>query len=257
MIRENVLRSAEHRCQTCGMTETVAPLFCDEQWHYDEQHETATVAEFEVHCGYCYLGRHFGLAVDSNLSDIAFEQLCRVNRISMTQAQELYYEAVRVWGTRSKWKADVDVVLLSRYPQLQAVTDYNPNNESPMLERIIFDTSGWHLHERSNELVVWGKTGDILSVAVIPPAWHTFKRMEREYWLDYARNMAKPGGIVSLDSCTAADRPAIQIIYKRVAPDRSTTYRAFCATQASKTPGGLWASDHAGVAAQLVILKRD
>ena len=31
----------------------------------------------------------------------------------------------------------------------------------------------------------------------------------------------------------------------------------FGVTQASKTPGGLWASDHAGVAAQLVILKGD
>jgi hypothetical protein len=84
-----------------------------------------------------------------------------------------------------------------------------------MIERITFNTSGWHEHERSNEWVVWGKARDILSVAVIPPAWITFKRMEREYWLDYARKIAKPGGIVSVDSCTAADRPAIQIIYKR------------------------------------------
>ena len=39
--------------------------------------------------------------------------------------------------------------------------------------------------------------------------------MEREYWLKDAREMAKPGGIVSVDSCRAADHPAIQIIYKR------------------------------------------
>ena len=128
------------------------------------------------------------------MNDIALEQLCRVNRIRLMQAQELCDEAVRVWGQRKKWKADVDVVVLSRYPQLQAVIDYNPNNESPMLKRIAFDTSGWQLHERSNEWFVWGKAGDILSAAVIPPAWHTFKRMEREYWLHYARNMAKPGG---------------------------------------------------------------
>jgi len=39
--------------------------------------------------------------------------------------------------------------------------------------------------------------------------------MEREYWLQDARQMARPGGIVSVDGCTAATRPAIQIIYKR------------------------------------------
>ena len=84
-----------------------------------------------------------------------------------------------------------------------------------MIERITFNTSGWHEHERSKEWMVWGNAGDILSLAVVPSPWKTFKPMEREYWLKDAREMAKPGGIVSVDSCRAADHPAIQIIYKR------------------------------------------
>jgi hypothetical protein len=84
-----------------------------------------------------------------------------------------------------------------------------------MIERITFNTSGWHEHERSEEWLVWGNAGDILSLAVVPVPWKTFKPMEREYWLEDARQMATPGGIVSVDPCTAAAHPAIQIIYKR------------------------------------------
>jgi hypothetical protein len=84
-----------------------------------------------------------------------------------------------------------------------------------MIERITFNTSGWHEHERSEEWLVWGNAGDILSLAVVPAPWKTFKPMENEYWLEDARQMAKPGGIISLDSYTAAAHPAIQIIYKR------------------------------------------
>jgi len=86
-----------------------------------------------------------------------------------------------------------------------------------MIERITFNTSGWHEHgqEQSKDWVVWGNAGDILSLAVVPSPWRTFKPMEREYWLQDARQMARPGGIVSVDPRMAASRPAIEIIYKR------------------------------------------
>lgn len=93
-----------------------------------------------------------------------------------------------------------------------------------MVERISFDTSGWHEHEqeRAKDWVVWGNAGDILSLAVEPSPWKTFKPMEREYWLEEAREMAKPGGIVSVEPRVAASRPAIEIIYKRI---QGTGYR--------------------------------
>jgi hypothetical protein len=85
-----------------------------------------------------------------------------------------------------------------------------------MIERITFNTSGWHEHEqeRAKDWVVWGNAGDILSLAAVPSP-KTFKPMEREYWLQDARLMARPGGIVSVDRCVVASRPAIEIIYKR------------------------------------------
>ena len=70
-----------------------------------------------------------------------------------------------------------------------------------MIERITFDTSGWHEHveNREPERIVWGNAGDVLSLDVVPSPWKTFRPMEREKWLDDARTMAKPGGIVSVD----------------------------------------------------------
>jgi hypothetical protein len=85
-----------------------------------------------------------------------------------------------------------------------------------MIERITFNTSGWHEHEqeRAKDRVVWGNAGNILSLAAEPSPWKT-KPMERECWLQDARQMARPGGIVSVDPRVAASRPAIEIIYKR------------------------------------------
>lgn len=93
-----------------------------------------------------------------------------------------------------------------------------------MIERITFDTSGWHEHEeeRKKDWMVWGNAGDILSLAAEPWPWKTFKPMEREYWIQDARQMARPGGIVSVDPRKAASRPAIEIIYKRT---EGTGYR--------------------------------
>jgi hypothetical protein len=93
-----------------------------------------------------------------------------------------------------------------------------------MIERITFNTSGWHEHEkeRKKDWVVWGNAGDILSLAAEPSPWKTFKPMEREYWIADARQMARPGGIVSVDPRMAGHRPAIEIIYKRT---EGTGYR--------------------------------
>jgi hypothetical protein len=86
-----------------------------------------------------------------------------------------------------------------------------------MIERVTFDTSGWHEHEqdRKKDWMVWGNAGDILTLAAEPSPWKLFKPMEREYWIQDARQMAMPGGIVSVDPRLAASRPAIEIIYKR------------------------------------------
>jgi hypothetical protein len=49
--------------------------------------------------------------------------------------------------------------------------------------------------------------------------------MEREYWLQDARQMARPGGIVSVDPCVVASRPAIEIIYKTHRRDELQVHR--------------------------------
>ena len=98
------------------------------------------------------------------------------------------------------------------------IKDERVRNRS-MIESITFDLSGWHEHERERskekERIVWANACDILSLDVVPSPWKTFKPMERDRWLHDARQMAKPGGIVSVDSYTVDSRPAIQIIYKR------------------------------------------
>lgn len=87
-----------------------------------------------------------------------------------------------------------------------------------MIELVTFDTSGWRecKEERRTESIVWDNTaGEALSLDVAPVPWKRFQPMERERWLDDARRMAEPGGIVSVDPHVVGGKPAIQIIYKR------------------------------------------
>ena len=55
---------------------------------------------------------------------------------------------------------------------------------APMMERITFNTSGWHEHERSKQWVAWGNGGDVLSLTAYPPPGLVLEAMQREYWLD-------------------------------------------------------------------------
>jgi hypothetical protein len=74
-----------------------------------------------------------------------------------------------------------------RAKQVRALRRPAGQCDHAMIERITFNTSGWHEHERSEERVVWGNAGDILSLDVVPRPWQTFKPMERERWLTAAR----------------------------------------------------------------------
>ena len=82
-----------------------------------------------------------------------------------------------------------------------------------------FDMSGWQEVGRSSNDVLWRRdtvvgVQDALSLAILPPQDLPMV-FTREDWLPYARSIAKPGGIVSVDSCAVQTSPAIQIIYKR------------------------------------------
>lgn len=89
--------------------------------------------------------------------------------------------------------------------------------ESAILDELVnFDLSGWHEHERSRVSISWHNQADErLSLSLQPIRWGTWMIFEREYWLDFARKMSAPGGIVSVDPYNIQSRPAMQIIYKR------------------------------------------
>jgi hypothetical protein len=83
-------------------------------------------------------------------------------------------------------------------------------------ELVNFDLSGWHEHERSRDSIFWGNpAGEALSLSVVPSTEEPSKIFEREAWLDRARELAAPGGLVTVDPYEIHSRPAMQIIYKR------------------------------------------
>lgn len=86
-----------------------------------------------------------------------------------------------------------------------------------MLDKVSIDLTGWHKHEekRSPDSAFWrNEFGDVLSLS-FDQFWERDRLFDRDSWLHDVREMAKPGGIVSLEVFTIQSKPAVQFIYKR------------------------------------------
>ena len=110
-IRQDVLNAAKNSCEPCGVTPSPLdrdPLTCHERWHYDDKKRVATLIGFEIHCSACDSATHMGRAVRHGAGDLALKQLCKVNGISVSGANDLFEGAMARWKTRSgkKWVSE-------------------------------------------------------------------------------------------------------------------------------------------------------
>lgn len=120
-IRRDTLEGAGHRCSVCSASSP--PLICHEKWDYDDKNTTATLMGFVILCAACDAATHMGRAVQHGQSDIALKQLCRVNGITLAEANRLFLKVMTAWQGRSrkKWRVTVAKSLLKQYPQLKVV----------------------------------------------------------------------------------------------------------------------------------------
>jgi len=131
-IRSCEIDRAGHRCEVCE--ETTPPLYCHEQWHYDDRKARATLIGFRVICQDCNYAVHIGLAYNRGKGPEALAQLTRVNSISDLEANQMVERATATWEKRSRknWRLSVSPRLLRAFPQLRVLlgVDTRSNDSS-------------------------------------------------------------------------------------------------------------------------------
>ncbi len=130
-IRIAELSRAGHRCETC--TSSSVPLFCHEQWKYDDHKAITTLTGFHIACSDCNLALHMGIAHLRGEFDKALTQLCQVNKITEEEANRLFNNARAVWKRRSEkhWRVGVVPRLLVSYPQLKVLVGLDTRRTGP------------------------------------------------------------------------------------------------------------------------------
>ena len=132
-IRIAELNRAGHRCDTCGGTSK--PLYCREQWRYDDENAVATLSGFQIACIECNHVHHIGQTNMRVRFRNALTHFCRVSRITDEYAKHIFGKARAVWGERSRkdWRIAVTPSLLKLYPQLDVLVGIDTRDVGRLL----------------------------------------------------------------------------------------------------------------------------
>jgi hypothetical protein len=99
-IRGDVLERAGHRCQACR--EITPPLYCHEQWRYEDGKGKAILTGFRIVCQKCNRAVHTGWAHSRGELPEALAQLGRVNNITEAEATRMFERASATRAKRSE-----------------------------------------------------------------------------------------------------------------------------------------------------------
>lgn len=106
IIRKKVYDRAHHRCEICGGVGKTHKVEAHEEWSYDPETRLATLERLTALCPSCHEVKHFGFAVVSGHEDRALAHLCKINNLSVEEAEEQVQAAFAKWDERNEihWK---------------------------------------------------------------------------------------------------------------------------------------------------------
>lgn len=106
IIRKKVYDRAHHKCEICGGIGKTHKVEAHEEWSYDPETRLATLERLTALCPSCHEVKHFGFAVVSGHEDRALAHLCKINNLSVEEAEEQVQAAFAKWDERNEihWK---------------------------------------------------------------------------------------------------------------------------------------------------------
>jgi hypothetical protein len=106
-IRKAVYQRANYKCEICGEQGNKHPVEAHEEWIYHEN-GIQELAQIRALCPNCHLCKHVGFAIQNNQKARVLSHLCKVNGLTLEQANEQIRQAFVIWSKRSlrQWQLD-------------------------------------------------------------------------------------------------------------------------------------------------------
>jgi hypothetical protein len=125
VIRFTSYRLANNKCEICddtgknqGYNHNVE---CHEIWEYNDKTNMQTLVEFISLCPYCHKTKHAGLAEVNGELDIVYNQLIKINDMSLVEAKDYVQQAFKLYVKRSIVTWGVDIKYIDKF-----LIDNNP-----------------------------------------------------------------------------------------------------------------------------------
>lgn len=109
-IRKEVYKDAGYKCEICCGKGKNHPVECHEIWEYDNG--VQKLVRLIALCPSCHTVKHIGLAKINGYFEVAIKHLCKINKISKSEAYNYVNNSFDVWHERSnsKWKLDLSYI---------------------------------------------------------------------------------------------------------------------------------------------------
>lgn len=109
-LRRHIYKRANYKCEICGGVGPKHPIECHENWKYDEESGVQILVGLEGLCPACHEVKHIGLARVRGRYNEALKHMCKVNKISKSEAEVVVSNAFSEWTRRSglAWKCNKD-----------------------------------------------------------------------------------------------------------------------------------------------------
>ena len=114
VIRAEIYKAADYKCEICGGVGSRHPVECHEIWHYDDKKHVQTLKGFTALCPKCHEVKHIGLAQVRDRYDVALLHFCEVNKVSKTEAERYVHNVFQTWSKRSQHKYTLDISILAK-----------------------------------------------------------------------------------------------------------------------------------------------
>lgn len=138
-IRQQVIDAVFGTCDYCTKRyDNGKNMVCHEVWDYDDQHYTATLADFALACRDCNFALHPGAALEvgfrqeatgkgsiAQRGNQAIQHLSTVNGITLDEAHSMLGQALKLHRERSRhkeWQIVIPGHMIEKYPGLDGLT---------------------------------------------------------------------------------------------------------------------------------------
>ena len=114
LVRKDVYRKANFRCEICGGAGDRWPVECHEIWQYDDEARVQSLRGLVALCPSCHQVKHFVLATSQGFEMKALRHLCRVNGWDLLQGRVYADEQLALYQLRSSFDWELDMTWIEQ-----------------------------------------------------------------------------------------------------------------------------------------------